>query len=190
MLAIIGGAFFAPAIVEEYARQSMVIEPTKLSIETFTSNGVRARIQANFKLDASRVKNDAINKIGRLGTWIAREIESMPSKVQVYLPEYSNLLVGIAMVPRVVVDIRNGHTTYVDFVAELVPGDLYDIKDVANDWLEGRLSSLRIKGKADVALKSGIFPLGIQTISESLVFEGQSLYLAFSSFYFGEKFLA
>jgi hypothetical protein len=190
ILAIIGGVFFTPIIVEEYAKQSMVIEPTKLSIEKFTSNGVDARIQANFKLDASRVKNDAVRNIGRLGSWIAREIESTPSKVEVYLPEYGNLLIGTALVPRVVVNIRTGHSTQLDFVAKLVPGELGNIKQVVNDWLEGRLSSLRIKGKADVTLMSGIFPLGTQTISESLVIEGQSLYQAFASFYLGEKSLA
>jgi hypothetical protein len=189
VLAIIGAVFFTPAIAEEYAKQSMVIEPTKLSIEKFTSNGVDARIQANFKLDASRVKNNAVRNIGRLGTWIAREIESAPSKVEVYLPEYGNFLMGTALVPRVVVDIRNGHTTQVNFVAELLPGELGNIKQVVNDWLEGRLSSLHIKGKTDIALKSGILPLGTQTISESLVIEGQYLYQAFASFYLGEKSL-
>jgi len=39
-------------------------------------------------------------------------------------------------------------------------------------------------------LKSGLISLGTQSISESLVFEGQSLYRSFSSLYFGEKTLA
>jgi hypothetical protein len=109
--------------------------------------------------------------------------------VEVYLPEYGNILVGMAAVPRVVVDIQNGHITPIDFLAELTPGDMDGIRQVANDWLEGRLDTIRILGKADIALKSGLIPLGVQTISESLIFEGQSLYRSFASLYLGEKSL-
>jgi hypothetical protein len=190
VMVIMTGVFFAPAIVEQYAKQSLVIEPTRLSIDSFTPSGVRARIQANFKLDASRVENNAVRNIGRFGTWIAREVESKDSKVQVYLPEYGNLLLGTAMVPKVVVDIRNGHISHVDFLSDLEPGNVTGIRGVVNDWLEGRIGQLRVQGKADVALKSGIFPLGTQSISESLTFEGQYLYHIFASTFFGEKFIA
>ncbi len=189
-IVIMAGAFFAPAIVEEYAKQSLVIEPTSLSIETFTPTGVQARIQADFRLDASRVKNDAVRNLGRFGTWIAREVESEESKVEVYLPEYGNLLVGTAIVPSVIVNIRNGQTTHVNFLADLLPGDMTGIRGVVNDWLDGRLGQLRVQGKADVSLKSGIFPLGTQSISKSLVFEGQYLYQTFASSFFGEKVFA
>lgn len=192
-LAIIGiilAAFFAPAVVEEYAKESLVIEPTNLSIHNFTATGVVARVQANFRMDASRVKNNAVRNIGRLGTWIAREVESKESKVEVYLPEYDNILIGTADVPRVVVNIQNGHNTAIDFLTALEPGDLDGIRTVANDWLEGRLAEIRIMGKANVELKSGLFPLGTQTITESLVFEGQSLYHSFAALYLGEKYLA
>jgi hypothetical protein len=116
VLGIIAGAFFAPAVVEEYAKEALVIEPTNLSIDSFTTTGVRARVQALFRMDASRVKNKHVRNIGRFGTWIAREVESQESKVEVYLPEYGNILVGTAAVPRVVVDIQNGHTTAIDFL--------------------------------------------------------------------------
>jgi hypothetical protein len=189
-IVIMAVAFFAPAIVEEYAKQSLVIEPTSLSLRDFTPTGAIIRIQADFKLDASRVKNEVVRNLGRAGTWIAREVESKTSKVDVYLPEYGNLLVGTATVPGIVVNIRNGQTTHVDFDTDLQPGDMTGIRGVINDWLEGRLGQLRVQGKTDVALKSGIFPLGTQSISESLVFEGQYLYQTFASIYFGEKFFA
>lgn len=184
------GVFFAPAVVEQYAKQSLVIDPTSLSIDSFTPTGVRARIQADVRLDASRVKNDAVRNLGRAGTWIAREVESKESKLKVYLPEYDNLLVGTAIIPSVVVDIRNGHTTHVDFFADLEAGDLTGIKGIVNDWLDGRLGQLRIQGKADVALKSGILPLGSQSISESFTFEGQYLYQIFASVFLAEKSFA
>ncbi len=190
VVAIILGVFFAPAAVEEYAKEALVIEPTNLSIAGFTPTGVKARVQAKFRMDAARVKNAHVRNIGRFGTWIARQVESQESKVEVYLPEYGNVLVGTAVVPKVVVDIRNGYTTAIDFETDLEPGDVEGIRQVANDWLEGRLDQIRITGKVDVGLKSGFLPLGIQTISESLVFEGQSLYRTFSSLYLGEKTLA
>ena len=189
ILAIILGAFFAPAIVEEYAKESIVIEPKSLSINEITPTGVSARVQAIFRLDAAKVKNKHVRNIGRLGTWLARKVESENSIVEVYLPEYGNILIGTAMVPAIVVDIRNGHSTTVDFLADLKPGDVDGIRRMANDWLDGRLHKLRVTGKASVSLKSGLIKLGTQTIAESLVFEGQSLYNSFASFYLGEKSL-
>lgn len=175
VLTIIAGAFFAPAVVEEYAKQSLVIEPTSLSIDGFTTTGVTARIQAVFRMDASRVKNKHVRNIGRFGTWIAREVETKPSTVKVYLPEYGNILIGTAIVPRIAVDIRNGHGTAINFLTDLEPGDLEGIRRVANDWLDGRLDKVRVLGKADIGLKSGLIPLGTQTIAESLVFEGNDI---------------
>ncbi|KAF5869330.1 putative pre-rrna processing protein [Botrytis fragariae] len=156
-------AFFAPAIVEEYAKESLVIEPTNLSIDSFTANGVKARVQVNFKMDASRVKNNAVRNIGRFGTWIAKEVESQESNLEVYLPEYDNLLIGTAVVPKVVVNIQNGVVTPIDFVTDLKAGSVDGLRQVANDWLEGRLGQLRVLGKADVTLKSGLLPLGSQS---------------------------
>lgn len=174
-IAILISAFFAPAIVQEYAKESLVIEPTNLSIDSFTANGVRARVQANFKMDASKVKNHAVRNIGRFGTWIAKEVESKESSVEVYLPEYDNLLIGTAIVPKVVVNIRNGVVTPIDFFTDLTPGSVDGLRQVANDWLEGRLGQLRVLGKANVALKSGLLSLGSQTISESMIFEGNEI---------------
>ncbi|RDL37769.1 Uncharacterized protein BP5553_05202 [Venustampulla echinocandica] len=175
IIAITLGAFFAPGAVEEYAKEALVIEPTNLSIDSITSTGVNARIQASFRMDASRVANEHIRNIGRFGTWIAHKVETQEAKVEVYLPEYGNLLIGTATVPRVVVNIRNGETTLIDFIAALEPGNIEGIRQVANDWLEGRLGTLRVLGKTNVGLKTGLIPLGTQTISESLMLEGDHL---------------
>lgn len=173
---ILSLGFAAPAVVEKYAKEAMVFEPINLSIDSFTSTGVRARIQGNFMLDAAKVHQKPVRDLGRAGTWIAKAVESKESQVKVYLPEYGNVLLGTATVPSMVVDIRNGHTTHIDFVSDLEPGDIDGIRRIANDWLDGRLGQLRVQGKADVHLKSGLFSLGTQRISESLVFEGRSLY--------------
>ena len=137
VIIIMTAGFFAPAVVEEYAKQALVIEPTNLSIDSFTTTGVRARIQAKFQLDASRVQRDSIRNIGRASTWIAREVESEEAILEVYLPELGNLLLGKAKVPKVVVNIRNGETTHIDFLTDLEPGEIDGIRRLANDWLEG-----------------------------------------------------
>lgn len=166
--------FFAPEAVQEYAMQAAVFEPTSLSVDSFTSTGVRARVQGDFSMDASRVKKKSTRDLGRFGTWIAKEVESGESCVEVYLPEYGNVLLGTARVPPVKINIRNGHTTHIDLLADLEPGQVDGIRRVANDWLDGRLGQLRVQGKAKLPLKSGIFHLGEQTISQSLVFNGMS----------------
>ena len=165
--------FAAPEIVEEYAREALVFEPTDLSITSFTSTGVRARIRGNFTLDGSRVQKKPVRDLGRAGTWIARAVESKQSRVKVFLPEYGDLLLGTADVPPIVVDIRDGHTTHLDFLSDLAAGDLDGIRRMANDWLEGRISDLSVKGVSEVPLKSGIFGLGTQSIAETIVFKGE-----------------
>ncbi|KAI9751683.1 MAG: Peroxisome chaperone and import receptor [Chaenotheca gracillima] len=175
IIVVIVLGFLAPAAVEQYANEAMVVEPTRLSIESFTTNGVRARVQASVGLDAARVKSGAVRNLGRAGTWIAKEVETGESVVEVYLPEYGNVLLGTATLPRMVFNIRNGHVNYVNFISDLEPGDVSGIRTVANDWLEGRLGQLRIQGKTDVGIKSGLLSLGSQSVSQSLVFEGQSL---------------
>lgn len=165
--------FAAPEIVEEYAREAMVFEPTDLSIDSFTSTGVRARIRGDFTLDGSKVQKKPVRDLGRAGTWIAKAVESKRSKVKVFLPEYGNILLGTADIPSIVVDIRDGHTTKVDFLSDLTAGDLDGIRRMANDWLEGRIGDLSIRGVADVPLKSGIFGLGTQHVAETIVFKGE-----------------
>ncbi len=175
VIAILCLGFAAPAIVEEYAQHAVVFEPTDLSINSFTATGIRARVQGTFKLDASRVQKKTIADIGRFSTWIAKEVETKESDVQVYLPEYGNVLLGLARVPPIKVNIRNNHVNTIDFLTDLEPGDVDGIRRIANDWLDGRLRSLRVQGMATVPLKSGIFSLGTQKISQSILFEGQSL---------------
>lgn len=174
-MAILCLGFAAPTIVEEYAQQAVVFESTNLSIDSFTATGVRARVQGTFTLDASRVQKKSVANIGRAGTWIAKEVETRESDVKVYLPEYGNILLGVATIPPLKVNIRDQHVNSIDFLTDLEPGDVNSIRQIANDWLDGRLASLRVQGVAIVSLKSGIFSLGTQKISQSMLFEGQSL---------------
>lgn len=187
-LSIIIGAFFVPAAVEEYAKEALVLEPTNLSLESITTDGVRARIQANVRLDGQRVKNDNVRRIGRATTWLVRQLGTEHTRVQVYLPDYNDILIGSAAIPPLTVDIVDGKNNAIDFVANLIPGDAEGVRTIANEWLEGRLDVLRVWGKAEIPLRAaGFLPLGTHSISEYLSFEGQSLYRSFASLYFGEK---
>ncbi|KAL2185362.1 hypothetical protein L209DRAFT_733240 [Thermothelomyces heterothallicus CBS 203.75] len=174
-LAIMLFAFIVPTAIEEYAKEAVVIEPTNLSLESITSNGIRARIQANFRVDAQRVANEHVRRIGRAVTWVARELGTGETKIRVYLPEYNNVLLGTAGLPPLKACVVDGYNNEVDFVADLAPGDADGIRTIANEWLKGRLSSVRIQGQADVQFRTGIIPLGTHSIVESLTFEGSEL---------------
>ncbi|CAK7273121.1 hypothetical protein SEPCBS119000_005483 [Sporothrix epigloea] len=141
-IAIIALAFVVPAAVEEYAKQGVVIEPTNLALESITANGVRARIQANFRLDASRVKNEQVRRIGKTATSIVRKLGTDKTLVNVYLPDIDNVLLGSAEVPALIVSLVDGQTTTINFVADLIPGNAEGIRSIANQWLEGRLGSV------------------------------------------------
>lgn len=172
ILAILIFAFVAPAVVKQYVKEAAVFHPTNVSIESVTENGVQTKVQGDVVLKADRVQRSSVRNLGRFVTWIGREVETGESDVQVYLPEYGNILVGTASLPSIKVNIQNGHVNHVGFLAELVAGDIKGIRAVAMDWIEGRLGRLRVNGKTTVKLKSGVLDLGEQTLMESLVFEG------------------
>ncbi|KAJ5747773.1 uncharacterized protein N7511_009469 [Penicillium nucicola] len=171
VLTILALAFAAPAVVKEYAQQAAVFNPTAVSIDSTTSDGIRARVQGDFVMDSGRVKNKAVRNLGRFATWIAREVETGPSDVEVYLPEYGNVLVGRAAVPSIKCSIRNGYHTHVDFLTDLEAGDIRGIHAIAIDWIEGRLGRLNVKGKATLHLKSGLIALGTQVLTDNIIFE-------------------
>jgi hypothetical protein len=168
-------AFITPSVVEKYAQQAVVFEPTSLSIDSFTSDGVRARVQGTFMMDASKVDQKNVRNIGRLATWLAREIKTGDSDLEVSLPEYGNVVLGTAAIPPIKVSIRNSDSTDVDFLTDLQPGDVDGIRRIAKDWIDGRLGQLRVLGKANVPLKSGLFSLGTQMIQQEMTFANKDI---------------
>ncbi|KAI2642177.1 hypothetical protein GGS21DRAFT_501414 [Xylaria nigripes] len=174
-IAIIVLAFIVPDAVQEYAQQAAVIEPTSLSIDSIMGDGVRARIQANFQLDGSRVANDHVRRIGKAATWVAGELGTETTQIDIHVPDYGNFLLGSAIIPPLVVDLRDGMMTQFDFVTDIKAGNVEGMRTIANDWLDGRLEKLRLNGRADLTLKSGIIPLGTHGISETLTFEANNI---------------
>jgi hypothetical protein len=162
--------FLASEGIEEYAMQAADFKPTKLALDGLTDHGARVQIEGDFTMDASKVKKQSIRNIGRFGTWFAREAETGPMDAEVYLPEYGDVLVGTARIPGVKVNIRNGHTTHISLVAIVEPGSPEGIRSVAHDYIEGRLKQIRLRGKAEVPIRSGIIKLGKQTVEQSMVF--------------------
>jgi hypothetical protein len=174
--------FVAPVAVKEYAQQAVVFSPQKLSIDSATSSGISLRVQGNVTLDGHRVSQKTVRDIGRLATWIAREVEIGESKVDIYLPEYDDVLLGTASVPVVKLNIREGHVNYIDILAELQSGDVAGIRQVADDWMSGRLGELRVKSIANVAIKSGILNIGQQAVSADMKIDGRFLKYAMYMF--------
>ncbi|KAF2142445.1 uncharacterized protein K452DRAFT_326348 [Aplosporella prunicola CBS 121167] len=167
--------FLVPEAVQEYTNQAVVFQPTGLRFESFNPDGVAVRVEGDFTMDASKVQRKSVRDFGRFGTWIAKEVESGESSVEVALPDYGNAVIGTAIIPPIKVSIRNGRTTHIKLVANLHPGSMDGVRDIANDWITGKLGALRLQGKANVPLKSGIIHLGTQKIEEALVFEGNAI---------------
>ena len=173
-LLIIALGFATPAIVEEYAQQAAAFEPKNLSFESFTAKGVNARVQGDFVLDASKVQGIAIRDLGKVATWIARAVEARPLSIDARLPDYEDITIAKLDVPPLVVSTRNGDITRLNFVAAVDSDNLDAIRSIANEWLQGRLTELRVEGYSRVALKSGIFSLGTQHVTRGIVFQGGS----------------
>lgn len=170
---ILIAGFFAPEVAEEYASQAAKFEPQRLSIDSFTDTGVVARVQGDIVIDASRVTRKPIRDLGRFGTWIAKEAESGKTLVEISLPEYGDLLLGTAAVPAIKVNLRDGHSTAIDFLTIVEPGEKEVLRRIAHDWMDGKLGQIRVKGEADVPIKSGLLSLGEQSLSQDLVLEGK-----------------
>lgn len=171
ILALIFG-FAAPAAVKDYAQEAAVFTPQKISFDSATSDGVSVRIQGDFSLDGSRVKRATVRRTGRLATWIAKEVETGETTVDVYLPEYDNVLLGRAFFPAVKVNIREGHSNYIDLIVNVQSGDVAGIRQVADEWMGGRLAQLRVQGQADVDIRSGILNFGNHLIAADFMLDG------------------
>ncbi|KAH8730146.1 hypothetical protein GQ44DRAFT_673949 [Phaeosphaeriaceae sp. PMI808] len=161
--------FLASKGIEEYAMQAADFRPTKLSLDGLVDQGANVHIEGDFSMDASKVKKQNVRNLGRFATWIGREAETGSFDAHVYLPEYGNVLIGTAKIPSIKVNIRNGYTTHISFVTNVQPGSPDGIRNIANDWIDGRLGQIRIKGKAEVPLKSGLINIGKQIVEQSMV---------------------
>jgi hypothetical protein len=134
-----------------------------------TSDGARARIRGAFGMRSANVKSGHVRNLGVLGTWIARQVQTGETKVEVRLPDYENALLGNAVVPPIKVSIVDGQTTDFDFETELIPpSSIEALRAVADDWVFNKLRHLRVAGAAKVKLRSGILLLPPTTIQQTI----------------------
>jgi hypothetical protein len=158
--------FFVPESIKSYAVQATTVDIHEVKPE-FTSSGVKVRVKAMFSLQSSKVENVHVRNLGILGTWIAREVETSESQLQVTLPEYGNVLVGTAILPPLKVSIVDGSETFLDFLADLIPPKSIDgIREPLDNWITGTLDHLNVAGAAEVSIKSGIIKIASTAISQ------------------------
>ncbi|KAF1809935.1 hypothetical protein P152DRAFT_440977 [Eremomyces bilateralis CBS 781.70] len=162
--AILVFRFVVPVIIEEYASQAVVFEPTTLTFDSVTPDGVHANVEFMVQFDSSRVERFAIRNLGRIGTWIAREIQSGESRVNVFLPDFGDAVVGIAVLPPVKADVRDKRVNKIKEVANLIPAAVEPIRSAAGAYFRGQLTTVNIRGIAHIPVRSGIIDLGNRTI--------------------------
>lgn len=166
ILVIMMSGFLVPTAMKEYASQAIDFRPTRFYPENFTDSGAVLRVEGVLTLDASRVKRQSVRNVGRLVTWIAKEVEVGPSEIQVFLPTYKDALAGVAKLPKVNIDVRDAHENKIDTHAELSPGTYEGLKEVANDLLNGQLRNLLVLAEVEVELKSGLINLGRRNLRQ------------------------
>ena len=176
-IAVIVMGFFTGAAAEKYARGAVTVSVSSLSIESFTPRGVQARVKAKVHVDASRVENGFVRNLGRLGTAIAQKVSTEEGELHVFLLDYDNALLGNASIPPMVIDIRNGHSSFYDFISIVEPASLDTAQKVIEDYLDGKLKSLEVMGSTRLGMRSGILPLGNQLLTDTMKFERKSDYI-------------
>lgn len=158
ILAIIFG-FAMPSAVEAYAKEAVEFEADNLSIERFTNTGIQARVQGTVWMNASKVHSRSTRNLGRFATYIAKEVESGETHMQVYLPEYNDVLLGSARVPPVKLSIRDGHYNWIDMLVDLQPGSPEGVRKLADDFMKHNLNTLNVKAVVDVPVKTGLISM-------------------------------
>jgi hypothetical protein len=165
--------FIIPGAVETYTREAADFNPTYVAIDEITDDGVRLHIKADISLKSEKVERSGIRRLGRTITWMARTVKTSPTHVEAYLPDYNNMLAGTATLPQLSLDIRDAHVNHIDIVTEIKPGSLNGLRDLGKEWLDGRLSDLRLLAKATVSVQSGLIRLPKQKLEQILNLGGR-----------------
>ncbi|KAK6336038.1 hypothetical protein TWF730_003410 [Orbilia blumenaviensis] len=170
-LSILFLGFMLPEAIQEYARKAANIQLRSLSVDSFTKDGVRVRIQGQAVLDAERVNSALLRSLGVLVGSVARKVKIGSSKAVLYLPDYPEGVLGAASYPELVVNLQNGHATDIDILCDLVPASLEGVKPAIDDYLSGKIHSLRVQVESDMPLTAGILPLGTHKIVQDVVLD-------------------
>lgn len=90
-------------------------------------NGVWVRIQVNFCFDVQCVENEYVRWVGKVVIWLVGSIGMEDIRINVYLLDYDNILLGSVVVFLMDVSIVNGQNNVVDFVVDFILGDVEGI---------------------------------------------------------------
>ncbi|KAK6339094.1 hypothetical protein TWF696_009881 [Orbilia brochopaga] len=169
MVLILFLGFFLPEAAQKYAKEAAQVQLSSLSVDSFTANAVRVRVQARVAIDAARVDAPLSRRLGILVGSVARKIRIGSSEATLYLPDYPDGLLGTASFPDFSINLGNGQLTDIDIICEVVPGSIDGIKPALGDYLAGQIHSLRVQVESDVPLSSGIIALGTHKIVEEVI---------------------
>jgi len=164
--------FFVPDAMQKYAMEATTVNIRSV-IPEFTDTGARARVKVAFSLQSHKVRSSNVRNLGVLGTWIARQVESGESRVDVHLPDYGDAILGTAVVPPLKVSIVDGRETDLDFYTDLIPPkDIAPLRILFDDWVKGSLDHIQVAGDIEIALRSGIIRLPTQNIVQTINLNG------------------
>lgn len=176
VIAVLAIGFIVPAAAGKYVQQAAVLNVSSLSVDSFTSSGIRVRVRARASIDAGRVKSWGVRTLGRMGTAVVGSMRVKDFDLHVRLPAYGHALLGTAQVPGMTVSIRNGDVNLLDFVANTQPGSLVAIRSLANDYMRGSLEALKVVGEADLTVRKGLLSFNLGAIAHELVLKGEFIW--------------
>ena len=163
---------FAPAMVEKYLQQAAVVDRPSLSINSFSTSGVRVHVRARTEMDAGRVESWGVRTLGRMGTAVVGSLWVEDFELHIRLPDHGHVLLGSVKVPGMMVSFRDGDVNELDFVANTQPGSLATIYLLANDYMRGSLESLKVVGSVNLTVCKGPLSFNLGAIAHELVLEG------------------
>ncbi|KAK6535125.1 hypothetical protein TWF694_001607 [Orbilia ellipsospora] len=163
--------FLVPDAAQEYSKQAAVMKLHNISVDSFTSNGVRISVKSQVAIDATRVRSLWLRSLGILVGSIARKVMLYSSDVFLYLPEYPEGMLGTVTFPDLSVSLGNGEITDIDIICNVTPGNFHGVKPALMDYLNGRVRILKVQGESNISLRSGILPLGTHRITQDVIFE-------------------
>lgn len=166
-----------PSAAARYAKEAAILDISKLAVESFTDRGARVLIQAKVTIDANRVDSRAFRTFGIIGGWLARKVSTGEATIFIYLPDFSEGVLGTATAPATDLGIQNGQITSIGFVSEVETCSPEILQNVANAYFNRGLGFIRVRGEANITLKSGILGFGTQKRTIEMTFEGSKRYI-------------
>lgn len=164
--------FLVPTAAQRYAEEAPDVALEGISVESYTKEGVNVRVLGSVHFDAARVKNFDGRNVGRFAGRLLKTVRTGPSDIELFLPGYGEAVVGRVSIPPMAVDIRNGHTTALNFTALVQPVSTKIVSMVLSDALMNRLKVIKATAISKVHVKAGWLPLGNQKIVKMVILDG------------------